>query len=314
MPTFFDNPRDRGYAKSFDGLKIYWEHLGPPITKTSQPILFCYGLACSKFQWRNLAEFYVNDQPCIFFDFRGHHRSESVPQDSQLNMSHLAKDALAVIDQLGIKQTHVFAHSMGCNVAIELAFSRPDLVLSMVLIAGSAENPFQSMLGLKFLDKIVTPILGTFPRNKEYFYTVWSWILKNRALLRLVVLAAGFNRKAVDSRDIETYLDSVADVSPHVFFECLHEMSLGNTKGLLGRIDCPALVISGANDQVTPTNVQRELAAGLKKSQYFSVPLGSHNVQLEFADYLDRKIREFWSQTGVGPTIRKKRETKSDRD
>lgn len=297
---------------SFDGLRIYWEHHGLPLGRGKKPVLFCYGLACSKHQWRNLAEFFVGDHPCIFFDYRGHHRSESVPKDSQLNMSHLAKDAHAVLDELKIKDTHIFAHSMGCNVALEMAFSHPELVTSMVLVAGSAQNPFNTMLGLKFLDKIVTPILGTFPRNQEHFYKVWNWIIKNRTILRLVVLGAGFNRKAVDSRDVETYLDSVANVSPHVFFECLHEMSLGNTTALLSRINCPVLVVSGANDQVTPTMVQRKLASGLKNSEFFSVPLGSHNVQLEFADYLSRKIREFWSQRLVNPVIKRKRAAKTE--
>ena len=78
MPTFFDKPHEKGYIKSFDGLKIYWEHHGAAFSKQRTPILFCYGLACSKHQWRSLAEMFVKEHPLIFFDYRGHHRSEAL--------------------------------------------------------------------------------------------------------------------------------------------------------------------------------------------------------------------------------------------
>jgi pimeloyl-ACP methyl ester carboxylesterase len=314
MPSFFDNPLDRGYIKSFDGLQIYWEHHGTKITANSEPILFCYGLACSKLQWRSLAEQFTKDHPCIFFDYRGHHKSEFVPTEHRLNMSHLSRDAAFVLEHLNIKKTHVFAHSMGCNVSLELCFQEPSLVLSQVLIAGSAENPFQSMLGMNILDKVVNPLLESFSSNKDNFYKVWKWILKNRAILRLVVMTAGFKRKAVESHDIESYLDSIASVSPHVFFELLRDLALGKSESLLPRIQAPTLVVSGADDQVTPPEVQRRLAAGIRHSEYFSIPLGSHNVQLEFGDYLSMKIRDFWSKSLPKPDIKKKREKKSNRN
>jgi len=314
MPTFFNHPRDKGYVKSFDGSKIYWESHGAELSSKKTPILFCYGLACSKFQWRNLAEFFAEDHNLIFFDYRGHHRSEFVPHPDKLNLNHISRDALAVLEELSVKETHIFAHSMGCNIALELAFNFPERVKSLILVAGSAENPFRSILGLTFLDKVMPMLLGTFPKNKQQFFAFWNWLLKNRMMLRLVVLAAGFNRKAVDSQDVETYLDSVANVSPQAFFELLYDMSMGNSQSLLRRIQTPALVISGANDQVTPANVQQRLAEGLPNAEFFSIPLGSHNVQLEFADYLSRKIKEFWSQRLPKPTINKVREKKSQRN
>ena len=314
MPAFFDKPHEKGYIKSFDGLKIYWEHHGAAFSKQRTPILFCYGLACSKHQWRSLAEMFVNEHPLIFFDYRGHHRSEYQKENEKIRINQLAKDACKVLEELSIKEAHVFGHSMGCNVALELAFNFPEKTKSLVLIAGSAENPFKRILGLKFLDSIMPTLLGTFPEKKEQFRTFWSWVLKNRPLLKLLVLATGFNRKAVEGQDIETYLDSVANVSPNAFFELLHDMSLGNSESLLRRIESPTLVVSGANDQVTPPDVQKKLAQSMPNAEYFSIPLGSHNVQLEFADYLNRKIREFWSQRISKPTIKKVREKKSERN
>lgn len=315
MPKYFDQARDSGYVKSFDGLQIYWERFGQDLDSGETPILFLYGLACSKHQWRAMVEIFAPERPCIFVDYRGHHRSENThAQHGSLTMSHLARDMSTVLHHLGVRQAHVFAHSMGCNVALELAFQESPIVQSLVLVAGSAENPFSKMLGLNFLDKVISPILESFPSNQENFYRFWRWLLTNRAFLRLVVYSSGFNKKAVEGQDVEIYLDSVATVSPKVFFELLIEMSRATTQALLPRIKTPALVVSGGADQVTPPKVQARLAEGLSNSEYFSIPLGSHNVQLEFADYLGRKIREFWSKTLPKPTMIKKREKKSDRD
>ncbi|MEZ4814061.1 MAG: alpha/beta hydrolase [Bdellovibrionota bacterium] len=298
MPNPFSEPLRSGYVKSFDGVQIYWEHHGQELSPDKTPIFFFYGLACSKYQWRAMAEYYMTQQPCIFFDYRGHHRSENIPDEmSHLNMSHLARDASAVLKNLDIEETHIFAHSMGCNVALELSFHEPKLVKSMVLVAGSAQNPFSKMLGLNILDKIVSPALESFTQNKESFYIFWKWLLKNRTALKFIVSLTGFNKKAVENNDVETYLNAVESVSPRVFFELLRELSRGSTEALLPRITTPTLVVSGGNDQVTPPAIQKRLADHLINAEYFVVPLGSHNVQLEFADYLRRKIEEFWTKS-----------------
>lgn len=298
MPRFFSDPLRSGYVKSFDGLQIHWEHFGQDFKKGKTPIFFFYGLACSKHQWRAIAELFVDEYPCIFFDYRGHHRSENIPTTmNSLNMSHLARDASAVLKHLNVQETHIFAHSMGCNVALELSFQEPELVKSMVLVAGTAQNPFGKMLGLNFMDKIMSPVLESFSHNKENFYSFWRWLMKNRSFLKLIVSISGFNKKAVENNDIETYIDSVSSVSPRVFFELLRELTRGSSEALLPRIKTPSLVVSGGNDQVTPPAIQKRLADCLSNSEYFLIPLGSHNVQLEFADYLKRKIEEFWAKS-----------------
>ncbi len=314
MPNFFDNPTDKGFVKSFDGLQIYWELHGPAPSPKNHALLYCYGLGCSKYQWRSVARLFP-DRPNIYWDYRGHHKSEYVVNTEKLNLSIMARDADSVLQAAGAKTAHIFGHSMGCNVALELAFANPKRVESLILVAGSAENPFGSMLGVNFFDKIMPQLLSTFPKNEKNFYLFWNWLIKQRTFLKTVVSISGFNRKAVESEDIDIYLDSIATVHPRVFFELLFDLSQGKTIGLLPRIQCPSLVVSGANDQVTPKNSQINLAKGLVNSELFSVPLGSHNVQLEFADYLVRRIKEFWadfcSQSPAKPVIRKTREKKS---
>ncbi|KAH9611369.1 hypothetical protein KSS87_021951 [Heliosperma pusillum] len=67
-------------------------------------------------------------------DNRGMGRS-SVPVDkSHYSTTIMAKDAIAVMDQLGWKKAHIFGHSMGGMIAFKLAALVPHRVLSLAVL------------------------------------------------------------------------------------------------------------------------------------------------------------------------------------
>lgn len=292
---------DHGFAKSYDGTAIFWKLYGPHPSETKKrPMLFCYGLACSMNQWRAQIEKYKEDTPCILLDYRGHHNSSFPDNDKHMNFSSLAKDAVAVLDALKIEgPVHVWGHSMGCNVSLELAVAYPELCQSLILCAGSAENPFGRMFGSDLLQKFISPILETFPNKKEYFFSLWQILLSNPEITKFVVQFSGFNRNAVNSEDIDTYINAVSSVSPKSFFPLLLELQRGGTINILPQVKAPTLVISGAADMVTPPDIQERLAEHIPHAEYCSVPMGSHNVQLEFGDYISLKVQDFLNRKNV---------------
>ena len=73
-------------------------------------------------------------------------------------------------------------------------------------------------------------------------------------------------------------------------------MAKGATKGILSRITCPVLVIGGESDYITPLDAQKKLASLLMEGEFCSVPAGSHNLQLEFDEYICLKAKEFWTK------------------
>lgn len=292
-------PRDSGFVISFDGTSIYWEMHGPDPKETQNPpLLFCYGLACSVNQWRAQVEFFSKTHPCLLFDYRGHHKSDSPSDFRAMNLSAIAKDAAAVIQQkISPKASvHVWGHSMGCNVALELALAEPALCRSLVLCCGSAENPFKRMFGTNLLEKTMTNLLNLFPNNEKIFTASWKLLLSRPEITKYIVMFAGFNWQAVESDDIETYVAAVASVHPKTFFPLLAELAKGQTQNVLSRINTPSLIVAGTHDYVTPKKNQEHLAAGLVNGEYFSVPNGSHNVQLDFGEYVCLKAQDFWKK------------------
>jgi pimeloyl-ACP methyl ester carboxylesterase len=249
-------------------------------------------------QWRAQIEFFQNKNPCLLLDYRGHHKSE-YPQDARsMNLSALAKDAAAVVKAKipEGKNVHVWGHSMGCSVALELALAEPELCRSLVLCCGSVENPFRRMFGMSVLEHVMQYLLGLFHNNKEIFYKAWNILMSKPDFARYVVMFAGFNRQAVESDDIDTYVKAVASIAPKAFFPLMIEMTKGHTHNILPKISTQSLVVAGASDYVTPPANQQALARDLLNAEYFQIPAGSHNVQLDFGEYVCLKAQEFWKK------------------
>jgi len=296
-----------GYVISFDGTKIYWELHGPTENSTNgidsdsanhlNPIVLCYGLVCSMNQWRAQLDHFSKSRYCLLVDYRGHHRSET-PTDSKLmNVSAIAKDVAAAIrEQKFSKPAHVWGHSMGCNVAIELAANEADLVASLVLCCGTIMNPFRGMFNAQGLDRLVDPILKEYQKHPDVFHLAWRIALAKPEISKIIAGFVGFNEKASRPEDTDAYVKAVASINPKVFFPTLLDFMKGMTAAIAPKVQTPVLVVAGAQDHVTPPAAQKAMADTLPKSLYMEVPTGSHNVQLDFGEYVCMKAESFWAE------------------
>lgn len=289
-------PRESGYTPSFDGTQIYWELHGPaPSESDRTPLVFCYGLVCAMNHWRHQLERYHKTHPCLLIDYRGHHRSAFPVNARLMNMSAIARDVAAVMRERDFKRpAHIWGHSYGCNIALELALADPALCRSLVLIAGSCDNPFATMFNGKYADKVTTPLFDAYKDFPAAFLTAWELLQKQPKLIEIISQAAGFNRDASETEDVRAYAEGVAAVEPRTFWPLVIEYSKGMTRGILPKIETPALVIAGAKDHVTPPGNQKKLAEGLKKSTFLEIKAGSHCVHVDFAEYLGMKVEEWW--------------------
>uniref|UniRef100_A0A803R265 AB hydrolase-1 domain-containing protein n=1 Tax=Cannabis sativa TaxID=3483 RepID=A0A803R265_CANSA len=68
------------------------------------------------------------------FDNRGMGRSSVPTKKSEYTTKIMAKDAIALLDQLGWTKVHVFGHSMGAMISTKLAAMVPERVLSLALL------------------------------------------------------------------------------------------------------------------------------------------------------------------------------------
>ena len=112
------------------------------------PLLLVMGLATSRFWWpTGLCEEFTREGFAVArYDQRDAGESTRLPDVAESNpfralfakkgdaytAEDMVDDAVAVLDELGWAQAHVFGHSMGGVVAQRLALRHPDRVLSVV--------------------------------------------------------------------------------------------------------------------------------------------------------------------------------------
>jgi pimeloyl-ACP methyl ester carboxylesterase len=294
-----EEPEVQGTVESFDGTQIYYDCHGPK-DSTEAPLVFCYGLVCSMNQWRAQLERYSSHRRCVLVDYRGHHRSALPENKNSLNLSALAKDIARVIEHLQLKRpAHVWGHSMGVNVALELALAHPELCQSLVLCCGTMNNPFENMFNTNVLARFAEPMARDALEKPELYRIIWRLILANPKFVNIAASLVGFNEKASKKEDTEAYAKAVANISAEVFFPLILELISGQTANIVAKIKTPALVVAGSRDFMVPPSEVKALATALPIAEYLEVPMGSHNVQLDYGDYVCLRAEEFWRKIEV---------------
>lgn len=78
-------------------------------------------------------------------------------------------------------------------------------------------------------------------------------------------------------------------------------MSRSDSRDLLGRISCPALVLCGRQDQLTPLDLHREMAAGIPSSELVVLEDCGHLSTLERPDQVNAAMRDWLTEEGKTP-------------
>lgn len=143
--------RSSNSSKSFDGVGLQAVN-GKPTNivrmgaENGKPTVFIHGLGGTSDYWYPLIKEagLENDHSLHLFDFEGHGLSPTSPL-SKLSIASLAADVKGIFDHAGITSgATLFAHSMGCLVAMQFVLDNPTLVDKLVLI-GPPPSPLPSV-------------------------------------------------------------------------------------------------------------------------------------------------------------------------
>src|SRR6266496_836799 len=117
--------RRSGYA-DVNGLHMYYELYG----EGSPLVLLHGGMLTIDLNFATLIPALAREHQLIGVEMQGHGRTADI--DRAITPAALASDVVALLDQLGIDRAHVFGHSMGGAVTLELGVSHPGRVRSLV--------------------------------------------------------------------------------------------------------------------------------------------------------------------------------------
>jgi 3-oxoadipate enol-lactonase len=223
---------------SFDGTRIAVSAEGP---EAAPAILFAHSVGCDRTLWDAQARALAGRFRVIRHDARGHGASDAPAGDYTIET--LGRDALAVLDALGIARVHLCGLSLGGTLGQWLALHAPERLLSLALCDTAAR-------------------LGTaegWQQRADAALAGGMASLVDMSMTRF--FSEGFRARApeVVARFHQTFLAT----PPQGFAGCCAVLRDGDFTARLGEIAVPTLVLTGLEDAPTPPADSEILAAGI---------------------------------------------------
>lgn len=281
--------QEHGYFRSFDGLKLFYSVRGP---KGAPPLIFCYGLVCSKLQWKYQIEHFEKTHRVIYFDYRGHHNSEAPDDPGSMTIEALARDLATLHEELKLPPCAVLGHSLGVNIVLEFYRMHPERVSALVLANGTPKDPFETMFGHN-LTQVLFPLLPfAYNLAPELIDKFWK-SQGTSPLSQEFVARLGFNVKKAKRADINEYIRLTSQVRTDLFLHLLKDFTVYDACHWLDQVKVPTLVIGGQKDYITPPINARKMAKIIPGAKLKVFADGSHCVQMEQIEAVNTLIEDF---------------------
>jgi 3-oxoadipate enol-lactonase len=205
-------------------------------------------------------------------DARGHGESQS--NGNPYGFDLLARDVVAIWDELGIDKSTVLGLSMGGMTAFGLALDHADRVSRIVAADCRADAP-------------------------EFFRNMWTdrqRLLSEKGMEAIadLTLPTWLTEETRGSKPdlVERVRRMIVGTAPQGYMGATEALRSLDYKSRLGQIQCPALLVVGAADGPHPTEM-RAMAALIPGAQFAEIPSAAHLANVEQPHVFNEIIRAF---------------------
>lgn len=257
-----------------DGRAAYAYTGGKPFDAALPCVVFIHGALNDHSVWTLLARWFAHHGHAVLaVDLPGHMRSEG---PALASVEAMADWTLALLDAAGVQRAALVGHSLGSLVALEAAGRAPARVTRLAMVGSCYPMAVPKALlelsladPLKAIDRVVMFSHSTLA-PKPSFPGPGVWLRgAARQLSRQVLRHQG------------------DDALFHNDFAACDRYAAGLEAA--ARVQCPAQMILGSDDQMTPPRATRDIAAALKAEVSY---LGAgHNLMQEAPDGLLAALR-----------------------
>jgi pimeloyl-ACP methyl ester carboxylesterase len=237
---------------------------------SNDPVLLLHGQPGAASDWQQVRASIDGDARTIAFDRPGWDGRSAVR-----DLAGNASAARTVLDRAGVARATVVGHSLGAAVAAWLAWSSPERVGRLVLVAPAAN--VDSLGAVDYL--LATPVVG------------WLASVGTMAGGGLVLGAGPVRRWVADATALDDrYLQSArrALLTPSSWRSFISEQrslvrDLPVLERRLAEIFAPTTIIAGAADRVVPIAAARRLAGQIRGAEMVEIEHAGHLVHLHHA-------------------------------
>lgn len=242
-------------------------------------LVLLHGAACDGRVWRVELESFADSFTAVAWDAPGCGQSSDPPESFRL--PDFAECLSRFIDALGLGSAHLIGHSWGSALALELAWRRPHMVRSLVLVGAYA-----GWAGSLPADEV--------RRRLEF------------ALEAAEMEPGGFEPTSMPglfsdvmppdrAAELAAIMRDIRPAGTRVMARALAEADLRHA---LPAITAPTLLLYGDADVRAPLTVARELHRLIAGSVLRVLPGLGHECYLEAPATFHSEVREFLAQHG----------------
>ena len=219
-------------------------------------------------------------------DLRGYGRSRPT---GEFQLEDHLSDLEALLEAQGISQCLLLGWSLGGIFALELALRYPERISGLILVA-TAARPWGSHPKISWQDNLFTGIASVVNRLKPG----WQWNIDTfgkRSLYRYLIqqhTAVAYHHLAYEG--MSAYLQTSGAAS-----RALNRAIRGGYNRVpdLGQIQCPVLVLAGAEDRHITAASSLETAQALPNCQSHCYPNVAHLFPWEIPEQMLQDIEQW---------------------
>jgi pimeloyl-ACP methyl ester carboxylesterase len=236
--------------------------------ESAAPLVFVHGSGDSAKSWARVIAA-LPDIPCVALDLPGHGALIEQPGPDVMSVSDYAAFVRAEIERRGLIGAHVVGHSLGGAIALQLALDTPEIVGGIALVGtGARLRVLPDLLAAAQTDQVAAqPHLVGF----------------------------GFAPGHEEARD--RFLREMEPLAPGMLYRDLTACDAFDCRDQLERITCPALVVVGTEDRLTPPKYATYLYDHLSRATLVEIEGAGHYLQHEAPEELAEALRDWRAQT-----------------
>jgi pimeloyl-ACP methyl ester carboxylesterase len=258
-----------------DNRRVYAATGGRPFDRAKPAIIFIHGAGQDHTNWQLPARWFAwNGCAALAPDLPGHGRSDGPSLETIQDMTHWIGRLMGAAK---LEKAALVGHSMGGCIALEAAAAMPERITRIALLGTSLAMPVNEAL-----------LTAAREDPEQAHRMITTWALGPQARI-------GGNRVP----GMWMFGGSLALLSrnqPGTLYAAFNACNLWKTgPEAAARVRCPALVLIGASDSMTPPKIGRALAEKIAGSRIVTLPNSGHMMMTEAPDAVLDALIEFFT-------------------
>ena len=264
-----------------NGLELHYADVG-----RGEPVVFLNGLAGDHLYWNGQVRAFAGRFRCLALDNRDAGQSEYSP--AAYAIADLADDVAALLSALDLPPAYVVGLSLGGMIAQELALRHPGRVRGLCLAGTLARADDWFRATLTTYGHIRRQVADT----PAFFEALLPWLVSHR-----------FFESPSKLEWLQAFLHQCAfPQKTDGFFRQLEAIRGHDVLERASAVRCPALVVVGEDDLVTPPRYAEQLARCIPQARLHILPGVGHSPVLEDAGGFSRLLDDFLRSVPGGST------------